>query len=437
MTPSARLAATLDVLTQIAETPRPADAVIAAYFKTHRYIGAKDRAAVAERTYALLRHQGRLDWWLARLQTPATPRTRLLAYHRLIEKMSPSEIEGLWDGKTYAPAPPAADERKLIALLKGHTLDHPDMPEATALECPPWAEEALRRRFGDSFARELRAMMDQAPLDLRVNTLKIDRDRALAALAAQGIAAKPCALSPLGLRLSTRVALGTIKMLKEGALAIQDEGSQLVAMLVDAKPGQRVIDFCAGAGGKTLAIGAQMENKGHVIACDVLANRLKRSAERFRAAGLHNIETHPLTSEHDPWIKRHKGMFDRVLVDAPCSGTGTWRRNPDQKGRPLGPGVESLVLLQASILASAARLVKAGGRLIYATCSLLDDENEKQVEAFLRDTPAFELIPPASLFPDAPFARADQPWLRLTPAQNDTDGFFAAILQRKTEEPHV
>ena len=169
-------------------------------------------------------------------------------------------------------------------------------------------------------------------------------------------------------------------MLKNGLVEIQDEGSQLVALAVDAKPGMRVADFCAGAGGKTLAIAAQMQNKGRITACDVLAKRLERSTERFRRAGLHNIETKVLKDERDPWVKKHKGEFDRVLVDAPCTGIGAWRRNPDARWRSLGPGLETLLPLQASILASAARLVKKGGRLIYATCSMLREENEKQVE---------------------------------------------------------
>jgi 16S rRNA (cytosine967-C5)-methyltransferase len=190
-----------------------------------------------------------------------------------------------------------------------------------------------------------------------------------------------------------------------------------------------VVDFCAGAGGKTLAIAAQMANEGHVIAFDVLANRLKRSAERFRRAGFHNIETRPLTSEKDPWVKRHKGTFDRVLVDAPCTGTGTWRRNPDARWRSLGAGLNSLLPLQASILASAARLVKPGGRLVYATCSLLPEENEEQVAGFLAAHPAFHVVPLREAAPQlTDSAHAD--YLSLTPARHDTDGFFAAVMQR-------
>ena len=219
-----------------------------------------------------------------------------------------------------------------------------------------------------------------------------------------------------------------LPLLQSGAAEIQDAGSQLVALLVDAKPGQRVVDFCAGAGGKTLAISAQMKNKGRIVACDVLANRLKRGAERFRRAGLHNIDLRPLKNENDPWIKRHRNSFDRVLVDAPCSGTGTWRRNPDARWNALGPGLEKLVPLQASILASAARLVKPGGRLIYATCSMLPIENEKQIETFLAAHPDFRPLNYTDVLEG--IAPNPGPYLMLTPAQHETDGFFAAVMER-------
>ncbi|TPO17357.1 RsmB/NOP family class I SAM-dependent RNA methyltransferase, partial [Mesorhizobium sp. CU2] len=199
----------------------------------------------------------------------------------------------------------------------------------------------------------------------------------------------------------------------------------------DARPGERVVDFCAGAGGKTLAIATQMNNKGHVVACDVMEGRLKRGAERFRRAGLHNIETRLLASETDRWIKRHKGGFDRVLVDAPCSGTGTWRRNPDARWRaPEEKGLDNLVSLQARILASAARLVKPGGRLVYATCSLMSEENEDQVAAFLAAHPAFRAVPLREAAPQLTTS-AHPDHLSLTPARHDTDGFFAAVMQRE------
>ena len=219
-------------------------------------------------------------------------------------------------------------------------------------------------------------------------------------------------------------------MLATGEVEIQDEGSQLVAALVEARPGDRVVDFCAGAGGKTLALATQMENRGHVIACDVSAGRLKRAVQRFRRAGLHNIETRLLTSETDQWVKRHKGGFDRVLVDAPCSGTGTWRRNPDARWRATEPGLSKLLAQQAAILASAARLVKPGGRLVYATCSMLPVENEVQIAAFLAAHPAFRVVPLRdTALPRIPSAHPD--YLSLTPARHGTDGFFAAVMRRE------
>jgi 16S rRNA (cytosine967-C5)-methyltransferase len=219
-------------------------------------------------------------------------------------------------------------------------------------------------------------------------------------------------------------------MLKTGEAEIQDEGSQLVAMLVDARPGERVVDFCAGAGGKTLAIAVQMANKGHVVACDVMEGRLKRAAERFRHAGLHNIQTRLLTSERDRWVKRHKGGFDRVLVDAPCSGTGAWRRNPDARWRAQEAGLDHLLQLQAGILASAARLVRPGGRLVYATCSLLPEENEAQVAVFLAAHPDFQVVPLSEAAPQLTDS-AHPDYLSVTPARHGTDGFFAAVLQRE------
>ena len=205
----------------------------------------------------------------------------------------------------------------------------------------------------------------------------------------------------------------------------------MVAVVADAKPGEQVADFCAGAGGKTLAMGASMKNRGRIVAMDVLGGRLTRAKERFRRAGLHNIETRPLTSERDKFVKRHVGHFDLVLVDAPCSGVGTWRRDPDKRWRQLGPGLSSLVPLQKSILDSACRMVKPGGRLVYATCSLLPEENEKQVDDFLKDHPEFELKP----LTHVPGAEKEV-YLKLSPAKHDTDGFFAALMERrKKAEP--
>lgn len=444
MTPSARLQAVLEILVEIATVTRPADALVSGYFRARRYIGSKDRAFVVGVAYGILRHHARLGWWLAqgapnaeaRQQEPmAAAREQLLAYLSFVERKDTEVISELFSGGKYAPSALSKGEKFLLQAWKGHTVLHPAMPEETRCECPDWAAGRLRERFGDRFSEEMEAMLRPAPLDLRVNPLKAKREDILAELARQEMKAEPCRYSPLGVRVAARPALNALPMLKDGQVEIQDEGSQLVAMLVEAAAGQRVVDFCAGAGGKTLAIAAQMQNKGHVVACDVLEGRLRRSGERFRRAGLHNIEVKPLADEHDPWVKKHKAGFDRVLVDAPCSGTGTWRRNPDSRWKHLGPGLEALLPLQASILASAARLARPGGRVIYATCSLLPDENERQIEGFLAAYPDFRLVDYGEVWSRVAgvgvLPPCQGPYLALTPAQHGTDGFFAAVMERK------
>jgi len=281
--------------------------------------------------------------------------------------------------------------------------------------------------------RSSAALCGTAALDLRVNRLKVeDREKARAALAREGIDAARTPLSPLGLRLFERVPLGTLETFRSGAIEVQDEGSQLAALLADARAGMRVVDFCAGAGGKTLALAASMENRGHLVACDIAAKRLERATERLRRAGASIVQRVPLTSARDKWVKRHAQGFDRVFVDAPCTGTGTWRRNPDAKWR-LGPeDLAELAALQAEILDSAQRLVKPGGRLVYVTCSLLTEENEQQVAHFLARHPAFTLLPVGPVWravigTEAP---AEGEMLRLTPARHGTDGFFVALIER-------
>jgi 16S rRNA (cytosine967-C5)-methyltransferase len=469
MTPSARLQAVLELLTQIDATPRPADALVSAYFRARRYIGSKDRAYVSTTLYDVLRHRARLGWWLGKIGTaiqsplplgrglgrgPDTenavqkpppnlpsrgeeqfdPRLILIAYLVLVESKSADAAAGLFGGGKFAPPVLTDAERATLRKLATHTLDHPEMPDEVKGECPDWAAASLKKRFGKNLLTELQAMLRPAPLDLRVNPLKAERDAMLAEIKKKiGLKAEACRMSPYGIRVEERPSLNTLPMLKNGQIEIQDEGSQMVALLVDARPGERVVDFCAGAGGKTLAIAAMMKNKGRIIACDVLEGRLKRSTERFRRAGLHNIEVKPLSSESDPWVKRHKGGFDRVLVDAPCSGTGTWRRNPDSRWKHLGPDLSELLTLQGKILASAARLVKPGGRLVYATCSLLAEENDQQIDAFLAAHPEYKRMPASEVLkhtaPHLKFPCPD-PYLALTPAQHDTDGFFAAVMER-------
>jgi 16S rRNA (cytosine967-C5)-methyltransferase len=422
----APLSATLDLASELLSFSRPADAVIASWLRARRDLTEAQRGPVLKMVGVLLRHHARLGWWLARCGMVDTPRSRLLAW-LVLDGNSLGTVASWMDSDAGDFGTPLAAERDALSALEGQSINHADMPDAVRLEYPDWARDGLRRRFGGEFATELQAMLTEPPLDFRVNPVKSSRPAMLEALKGLGLDPQPMELAPQGIRLNERISLSRLPMLRSGELEIQDEGSQLIAQLVDARPGERVVDFCAGAGGKTLAIAAQMQNRGYVVACDVSEGRLQRAAERFRRAGLHNIQTRLLSSESDRWVKRHKLGFDRVLVDAPCSGTGTWRRNPDARWRPHDEaGLAGLVALQARILASAARLVKPGGKLVYSTCSLLIEENQEQIAAFLAAHPGFRLVPVHT-------AGSDTDYLTLTPARHGTDGFFAASLERLKE----
>ncbi len=452
MTPAGRIAAAIELLTEVeAASNRPADAVANDFFRARRFIGAGDRRAVSERTWGVLRARRRLGWWLARAGAdPApdrsTPRTRtpdaptlgtssprlLVAAALLFDGWALSGVAQAFSGGRFAAAPLSAAEQTTLAKLAGHTLEHPAMPDAVRLEVPDWMLPRLAARFGPALGAELGALLDPAPLDLRANLLKTSREAALAALEAEGFAATPTPFSPWGLRLPGRRPVTAGPAFQSGLVEIQDEGSQLVALLTDARPGMRVADLCAGAGGKTLALAVTMQNRGHIAACDVSTPRLDAAVRRFRRAGVHNIERH-LLAPGDRWLKRHSGSFDRVLVDAPCTGTGTWRRNPDARTRLTETDLAELLVRQAGLLDDAASLVRKGGRLVYATCSLFAEENEAQVQAFLGRHAAFALVPLARAWPSAassPGPPCPGETLALTPRQHATDGFFAAVLER-------
>ena len=371
MTPGARIAAAIDILSAIDSEDRPADGIAAEYFRHRRYIGSKDRGWIAGQVYAVLRHRARLDWWIARAgkeALAANARHRMFAALTILDNGTAAEIAAAFDGGRFRPAPLSAAEERLVRGLAGRTLDHPEMPRAVANDLPDWLEPHLARVYGKGLETEMAGLNRPAPMDLRANPLKADRDAVRKALAAEHIRAEPTPWSPLGLRVGGRVPLAATAAFRDGLVEVQDEGSQLAALLADARPGMRVVDFCAGAGGKTLALAATMRNKGKLVACDVSQWRLDRSAQRLRRAGVGNVERRTLASERDKWVKRHAGSFDRVFVDAPCLGIGTWRRNPDAKWRSSPADLAELVERQRSILASAARLVKPGGRLVYVTC---------------------------------------------------------------------
>ena len=429
MMTAGRVAAAIELL-DIVESARkrPADAVANDYFRARRFIGSGDRRAISERVWSVLRSRRRLEWWLK--DAPITGRL-LIAASLLTEGWALSGVVQTYSGGQYAAPALNSAEKAGLGTIEGHTLDHPTMPDAIRMEVPDWILPLLTARFGTATPTELSALSTEAPLDLRANLLKATRDEAHSALAAEGWDALPTPYSPWGLRIEGRRPITSGPAFQTGLVEIQDEGSQLIAVMVDAHPGMRVVDWCAGAGGKTLAMASRMNNRGQIVACDVSRARLEGAAPRLKRAGVHNVERH-LVEPGDKWLKRRAGAFDRVLVDAPCTGTGTWRRNPDARLRLTETDLAELVVKQAMILDTAQSLVRKGGRLIYATCSLLREENEDQIAGFLERHPHFALVPLARAWPLETAIPCTGDYLSLTPARHGTDGFFAAVLERNS-----
>jgi 16S rRNA (cytosine967-C5)-methyltransferase len=424
VTPAGQIAAAIELLAAIDATPaRPADGIANDYFRARRFIGSSDRRAISDRVWRIFRTHRRLVWWLADKQTPRL----LVAASLLLDGGGMVDVETTFTGGRFGPAPLAPSEQLALRRLQGRALNHASMPDAVRLEMPDWLLPLLSPRLDTA---ELMALLEPAPLDLRINLLKATREEAAAALAAEGLEATPTPFSPWGLRIEGRRQVTTGPAFRAGLIEIQDEGSQLVAALTGARPGLRIAYLCAGAGGKTLALAMMMQNRGQLVACDVSAARLDAAVRRLRRAGVHNVERH-LIEAGDKWSKRRAGTFDRVLVDAPCTGTGTWRRNPDARLRLTEADLAELLPKQAAILDQAATLVRIAGRLVYATCSLLSEENEDQVTAFLTRHPGFALVPLARAWEGgAPPNPGD--FLSLTPARHGTDGFFAAVIERRT-----
>lgn len=449
MKPSARIQTTIEVLEKIAKSRLPMDSTIGDYMRVRRYIGAKDRAEIAQRLYGVMRAYARLGWWVERTGVEDTPRSAVLLYMLLAEGCELKRLEDLCDGATHAPAELSATEKAAAGTLVGQGLDHAEMPPSVRVECPPLYEPQLRAYFGEAFEEELGAMLSAAPLDLRVNTFLTDRDKVQKQLEKEGVTCAPTPYSPWGLRARGKAYLARTKAMVKGWVEIQDEGSQLIAWICGATPGAQVLDYCAGAGGKTLALAAAMQRKGRIVAMDLDEKRLAKGRERFRKAQLSDIiEVRPLQEEKQKkWLKRQKQTFDVVLLDVPCTGTGTWRRNPDMRWKVYGPPLEELLPVQADILERVVHTVKPGGRLVYATCSLLPEENEQQIAAFLARHPEFEVLPLAVILNersemkdpagDQEILRCAQDdrtgFMRLTPHRHQTDGFFAAVLIRKND----
>ena len=435
MTPSARLQAAIEILTELERTNAPADRFVREWFRSRRYAGSKDRAAVGERVFQILRHRASLAWRMGSV----TPRS--LAIASVLSELSspvygggvdpgfvPGEAEGaaaidaLFCGGNYGAAPLTAEERARIALPPNES-----PPLSVTGEFPAWLEPELARSLGDALLPEMQAMCGRASIDLRANTLKASREDVLRALQEAGFAAGPTPFAPAGIRIARDAKLSALSQMaafEAGWFEFQDEAAQIASALCAAKPGERILDLAAGAGGKALALAAAMRNGGEIVACDIDDARLAQLGPRAARAGVHIIASHVSVGEPPA------GPFDAVLVDAPCSGTGTWRRQPELRWRLTREKLDALNTVQDKLLDQAA--ARARGRLIYATCSLLTCENEDRIAAFVARHPEFCIRDAADVWRASSVAPLPcvARFFKASPLTAGTDGFFAAVMER-------
>jgi len=432
MTPGARLAAAIEILGDIEETRRPAVAALKDWGLHHRFAGSGDRAAIAGLVYDALRRRVSAAYLMGR----ATPRAVLLGMLKIERGLDLAAIAALCDGSRHSPAPLDEEERARIVAA---TLD--TAPAPVAGDYPEWLDPYFAATFGEERREELAALASRAPLDLRVNVLKADRDQAAASLAE--LSPVPTRWSPFGLRIRLSAdakspAIHAEPAFRKGQIELQDEGSQLAALFSAAKAGEQAVDLCAGAGGKTLALAAMMANRGQIFATDTDKRRLVPIHERLERAGARNVQVRTPRAGADA-LADLSGRADLVLIDAPCTGTGVWRRNPDAKWRIRPGALAERLNEQVAVLDRAAPLVKSGGRIVYATCSVLEEENGAQVRAFLARHEGFTVVPPAEVTAALGeraflFRRAvllSDEGLLMTPLRTDTDGFFVAMLRRR------
>lgn len=428
MKAGARLAAAVAVLTEIGVRHRPAALALADWGKASRFAGSGDRAAVGNLVYDVLRRRGSI----AARMGASTPRALVLGAASHALGLDTDAIAAAADGSKHALTPLTEAERAALASSESRAA------KALLADVPDWIVPLLRPILGDRLPEEVAALSERAPVDIRVNTLKATRKQVLADL--EKLGSVETRYSPLGIRFAAPEGAGRTPNVEaepahgKGWFEVQDQGSQIAALLVDARPGQDVLDLCAGAGGKTLALAAAMKGEGRIIAHDSDKTRLRPIFERLQRSGAKNVEV-VAASDADA-LAEMAGRFDRVVIDAPCTGSGTWRRRPDAKWRLKPRNLEQRQKEQREVLAQAAPLVKPGGRLVYITCSLLPAENTEQVTAFLAANPDFSLIPYTEVWrgvlPGTPPASADDgtDTLLLTPARHGTDGFFVAILAK-------
>lgn len=396
----------------------PADTLVSTYFRAYPKLGHRERGVLAETVFAILRRK--LEFG-QHAESGNGPLDRRLALLGLAFTIGLTSVERV------------ATPDELVWLEHVAQIDPATLKPRVRTNLPQWLYEMMAKRFAPDELEQLAAALNQpAPLDCRVNTIKANRDDVLATLAGEGLHVEAMPLAPNGVRFAGKPALQRNPLFVNGSIEVQDEGSQLLCQLVAPRRGEMIVDFCAGAGGKTLGLGALMRSTGRLYAFDVSDKRLAKLKPRLARSGLSNVFPVQIDSERDGKIKRLAGKIDRVLVDAPCSGLGTLRRNPDLKWRQSAQSVAELTQLQASILASASRLVKVGGRLVYATCSLLEEENAKIAEAFLAEHPNFVLLPANEVLATQKIALDTGKYLELLPNRHGTDGFFAAVFERRT-----
>ncbi len=413
--------------TILAETRSPADHLIDQYFRAHRQMGSKDRGFAAETVYGCLRRKGELEALMAPCLPPglsAPDHARWLVATYLLKYSG-------WSGRALTEAG-FGDADALVTRVRSTKTE--DLALSARINMPEWLTDKLVAQYGETEAIALSEALNRAAqVGIRVNTLRTDRDALMQRLAESGNPCEPMRYSPVGLQRDKRGPLFNTLEFQEGLFELQDEGSQLLSLMTEAKPKEKVMDFCAGAGGKTLGLTAMMQNTGVLYACDVSANRLERLKPRLARAGAYNSQPFAIRDEQDPALKKLAGQMDAVLVDAPCSGTGTLRRNPDIKWRSID--LDLLTRTQAGILAAASLLLKPGGRLIYATCSLLEEENDAITQAFLQGHPEFQVLPAAEILSRQSVTLLDglesDGALRLLTHRHGTDSFYALSMQRK------
>jgi 16S rRNA (cytosine967-C5)-methyltransferase len=440
MHPKALVEACTELVRLTLKFDHPADSVVSKFFRDYRKtyaFGPRERAALAETTYNVLRNKLRYDHFAPSGSGPKERRLAILGFAQHLKDQAPANNSP--KSAKHANNSPldflfsALNKQEAAWLEACEAVSPADLMERHRHNMPEWLVEPLKAQVGEGFWPLVERLNGGAPLDLRVNTFTDKRADVQHELKLAGIKAVDTPFSPWGLRIEGKPALSGLDAFARGAIEVQDEGSQLLALLLDAKRGEMVVDFCAGAGGKTLAIGASMRSTGRLYAFDTSGHRLESLKPRLARSKLSNVHPSAIAHERDERVKRLSGKIDRVLVDAPCSGLGTLRRNPDLKWRQSPKAVEELTVKQTSILASAARLVKSGGRLVYATCSVLPEENEAIAQAFSAAHPNFVPLSAADTLTELKVANAgslcttDGLYLRLWPHIHATDGFFAAV----------